>query len=240
MHSLPDGFTIERFADRTEVHYRGENVLSRGGCKMKYLEVRDRATFIPVVAFVPHEVLFGAASQFALSEPWRVRSVEYGIGRVGFPTTRVERPGVDPVVVVRLDNVAAESDSEGWQSSARTMREAHRFIEENYDDLRTGDVVDVEFALGETTKKKTPEALDFPCNERGAPTKVFRYAPKYRPAGYATVPDGYRIVERGTGGHYPKRIDLPEGKTVFGVVEYDRKLSEKEVADYELTEIAPF
>ena len=207
---------------------------------MKYLEVRDSGTFIPVVAFVPHEVLFDATSRFALSEPFRVRTVRYALEKSGFRAYREDRPGNEQVIVVRLDNVAATSDPFDWPASSRTISQAHSYIIDNYDELRSGDVVDVEFILGETKQRKSPEALGFPCEERGAPTKVFRYSPKYRPPGYATVPDGWRLAERGTGGHFPKRLDLPEGKTLFGVVEYDRKLSEKDVEDYELTEIAPF
>jgi hypothetical protein len=202
---------------------------------MKYLEVRDRATFIPVVAFCSYEVVFAADSQYALSEPQRSRIVGYGIARNGFRVARGEHPGDDQVIVVRLDNVAATADPYDWTNGARTIREAHNYITANYQELRDGDVIDVEYILQETASKKRSEALD--DSPVGKAPKTYRYAPQYRPPGYATVPDGWRTVERGTGGHFPRRTDLPEGKTVFGIIEYDRQLTQKEIDDYELTEV---
>jgi len=196
---------------------------------MKYLEVRDRATFIPVVAFCPHELVF------ALSEPRRSQIVAYGIAKNGFRVTRDPHPGDDQVIVVRLDNVAATADAYDWNGDSRTMREAHNYIAAKYQDLRDGDVIDVEYILQETASKKRSEALD--DTPAGEAPKTYRYAPQYRPPGYATVPEGWRTVERGTGGHFPRRTDLPEGKTVFGIIEYDRQLTQKEIDDYELTEV---
>lgn len=40
----------------------------------------------------------------------------------------------------------------------RTYKIAHHYIEENFDRLQDGDVVDVEFILGETQEPKKPEA----------------------------------------------------------------------------------
>lgn len=40
----------------------------------------------------------------------------------------------------------------------RTMTVAHQYIESNFDQLNNGDVVDVEFILGETSVPKRSEA----------------------------------------------------------------------------------
>lgn len=39
------------------------------------------------------------------------------------------------------------------QGDCRTMRTAHHYIRENWDTLKSGDIIDVEFILGETTEK---------------------------------------------------------------------------------------
>jgi len=197
---------------------------------MKYLEVRDAGTFIPVVAFLPYEVSFAGLSEFALSDPARCRVIDYGLGRSGWPTVYQSAPPA--IVVVRLDNVAAKSDPYEWPGGSRTMQAAHEEIRRRWGELRSGDVIDVEFFLGEKPTRKVSEALPAPVPETRT---TFRYAPKYRPPGFATVPDGWRLVEKGTGGHFPLRGDLPEGKTVFGVVEYDRRLSDRDVETYELS-----
>jgi hypothetical protein len=41
----------------------------------------------------------------------------------------------------------------------RTMHEAHKYILENFNKLESGDIIDVEFILGETDKPKESERL---------------------------------------------------------------------------------
>jgi hypothetical protein len=43
----------------------------------------------------------------------------------------------------------------------RTYFTAHRYIQENWKNLRSGDVVDVQFILGETEEIKEPEWIDY-------------------------------------------------------------------------------
>ena len=62
----------------------------------------------------------------------------------------------------------------------------------------------------------------------------YLYAPLYRPPGYATVPDGWEVVERGRSYELPLRTDLPMGYHQFGVISYGRKLTDEEVADFQL------
>lgn len=60
------------------------------------------------------------------------------------------------------------------------------------------------------------------------------YTMKYRPPGYATCPEGFTLVESGTGGHFPRRFDLPAGKHAFGVIGYERTLTPRELETYEM------
>ena len=62
----------------------------------------------------------------------------------------------------------------------------------------------------------------------------YLYAPCYRPPGYGTVPPGYSIEERGPELALPLRPDLPMGKHRFGVINYVRRLTDEEVADFQL------
>ena len=72
-------------------------------------------------------------------------------------------------------------------------------------------------------------------DEKGEPHKggkVHRYAPKYRPPMMGTVPVGFRLVEAPRVGQWRK--DIPVSSRMFGVIEYDRPLSDDEVLNYEL------
>lgn len=60
------------------------------------------------------------------------------------------------------------------------------------------------------------------------------YTMKYRPPGFATCPKGYTLLESGTGGHFPLRQDIPRGKHRFGVIGYDRCLTDAELAQWEM------
>jgi len=114
---------------------------------LKYFEVRDSMTFIPVVAFRPSA---GAISQ-GMSDQVR-RIVEHGLSRSGWSR------GASSVIVCRLDRVSAHSDQFEWGNNS-TLYTAHRFIADNWDDLVTGAVIDVEFILGEKSTVKVSEAL---------------------------------------------------------------------------------
>lgn len=62
------------------------------------------------------------------------------------------------VILCRLDGVEAQYDSFAWPNQ-RTMGEAHRHIINNWYGLETGQVIDVQFVLGETTAPKVSERL---------------------------------------------------------------------------------
>ena len=103
--------------------------------KTKMFEVRDRGTYIPVVAvkLVTDDI-----------------SEEYMLRRAGYSNY------YPAIIVARIDDVEAHNDAYNW-ADTRTLREAHGYIAKNFDRLKSGDVVDIEFILGETTVCKKSE-----------------------------------------------------------------------------------
>lgn len=95
----------------------------------KIFEVRDEATNIGVLA--------------TRIKP-EVDAEEYEILRTGYASGRL-------VIVTTLASCKSANDPHEWRKDGtRTMFEAHRYIEEHFDELNSGDVVDVRYILGET------------------------------------------------------------------------------------------
>lgn len=116
----------------------------------KMFEVRDRSTFIPVLAICP-----GGRYSPAMSTPER-----HLWGRAGYGTTLEALSGY--VLLARI--VGGETDLKydpySWDMSrGRSMSQAHVYIGEHWDELTSGDVIDVEFILGETAAPKVSERL---------------------------------------------------------------------------------
>jgi hypothetical protein len=103
--------------------------------KTKLLEVRDKATFIPVAATHLH----GENAQ-----------QRYLLHRVG-----LGGPDAYQVHLMRLHDGTGHHDCYHW--GGRTMPVAHNYIEQHFDELNDGDVVDVEFILGESAAPKVSE-----------------------------------------------------------------------------------
>jgi hypothetical protein len=108
----------------------------------KILEIRDSMTFIPALAV-----------KMVADNPTQ----HFYLHRTGYATA------TEPIIVLmRLSDHKAASDPYGWPTligSTRTMMVAHEWIQEHFDHLSDGDVVDVEFILGETAAPKTTERL---------------------------------------------------------------------------------
>ena len=105
--------------------------------EVKMLEVRDAGTFIPVLCIRP--VPDNAEQRYLLR-------------RDGYSGTENE----SCIIVVKAQCQGCSYDPYDWKDS-RTMANAHYYIEHNWSTLRDGDVVDVEFILGETQSKKLSE-----------------------------------------------------------------------------------
>lgn len=104
----------------------------------KAFEIRDAATFIPVIA-----------TALRSERPEEA----YLLGRAGFLTYN---PPV--VMVTRLNDFNSAHDPCDWMN--RTMRVAHDYIDQHLDELETGAVIDVQFILGERSEPKASERLE--------------------------------------------------------------------------------
>lgn len=111
--------------------------------QIKMFEIRDRATYIPAIAIK----LDGETNE----------AEEYMLQRAGFGKADT-RANKNYVFFINADNNECQLDPFKW--SNRTMTEAHHYVERNFDTLKSGDVIDVEYILGETGIKKRSERFD--------------------------------------------------------------------------------
>ncbi len=113
---------------------------------IKLFEVRDRATAIPCFGILM-EPGYGLLSQESiLAEDFLLKRAGYG---AGYPL----------VLFGRLEGDECHYDPYSWRANPRTLRSAHVYISENWATLRSGDVVDVEFILGESKEPKKSERV---------------------------------------------------------------------------------
>jgi hypothetical protein len=109
--------------------------------QVKLFEVRDRATFIPVLAVR----LLPSTDQ----ESWLLAESGYGLCR--------ECQG-NYILLMRLHGGSDqyESSPHYWGGS-RTMKTAHEHIIDNWWNLQSGAVIDVEYVLGEAPVPKVSQ-----------------------------------------------------------------------------------
>lgn len=102
--------------------------------EIKFIEVRDRATTIPALAIS----ISKADGRLA----WRA----------GFGEFRC-------IYFLNLAKAEAQYDPWSWNQErlGRTMHVAHLYVTENFEHLKSGQVVDVEYILNETDAPKEPE-----------------------------------------------------------------------------------
>lgn len=106
--------------------------ISLSSLENKVLEVRDSGTHIDVLA-IRMQARNGVQDYYIHR-------------RGGYP------PNGSCIAVVRVDDCNGNCDPYAW--SNRTMATAHHYIYDHFDELADGDVIDVEFILGETQVKK--------------------------------------------------------------------------------------
>jgi len=107
----------------------------------KIFEVRDEGTHITLVAICmqPHRIRMNKAEIYCLR-------------RAGY--------GWDLRLILCTDahgSVKAECDPYNWSRAGRSIPHAHSYIQENWDKLQSGDVIDVQFILNETETAKESE-----------------------------------------------------------------------------------
>jgi len=96
----------------------------------KIVEIRDRATFIPALA-------------------WKVQP-ESALQKVLFKSIGYYQPCIMLMSIQAPNHSARYSDD--WGKHGRTMGTAHKWIEENFDNIVDCQVIDVEYILGEVEK----------------------------------------------------------------------------------------
>ena len=111
--------------------------------EVKCLEIRDCNTFIPVICLRP----------VPNNEEQR-----YLLRRDGYSGRADEQC----IIMIDAQCRGAAYDPYDWVKDHRTKRTAHLYIEQNWHKLTDGDVVDVQYILGETTESKASERVDFP------------------------------------------------------------------------------
>ena len=109
--------------------------------RVKTLEIRDKATFIPMLCVDMNP-----------DKNANYTGQRYLMRRVGYPCD--DRPNI-LMTNLSADGGAAWNDPHAW--GGRTRPVAHKHIIEHWAELNDGDVIDVEFILGETTQPKLSE-----------------------------------------------------------------------------------
>lgn len=123
------------------------------------LEIRDRGTFIPALAvkMVPTIGETDMDTDAYERERYLLRRAGFNFDNTSVILCRMEASGVDR---------NATYDPWAWGSGARTMTVAHQYIEQNFDHLSSGDVIDVEYVLRETKEAKRSERLTHPNTDQ--------------------------------------------------------------------------
>jgi hypothetical protein len=107
--------------------------------RVKFIEIRDKATFIPAVAI--DMSLTGNSYD------------DYLLRRAGYGA------GMRCILLTRLDGgTKAYYDCYDWGD--RTWKVAHNYIAEHWNDIADAEVIDVQFILGETIERKVSERYD--------------------------------------------------------------------------------
>lgn len=108
--------------------------------QIKLLEVRDEGTFIPMLCVDMNPTSSDPIARL------------YLLQRCGYPCDG--RPNI-AITPLGCDGEPCTNDYWAWGD--RTRHIAHKHITENWGDLSDGDVIDVQFILGETSAPKKAE-----------------------------------------------------------------------------------
>lgn len=109
--------------------------------EVKCLEIRDVGTFIPVICIRP--VAENDAQCYLLRrDGYRADAGEYC------------------VIYINAQCRGVAYDCYDWPANPRTHRTAHKYIRDHWHELTDGDVIDLQFILGETTAPKASERLE--------------------------------------------------------------------------------
>lgn len=105
----------------------------------KLFEVRDRSTFIPCLG-----ILLEANCE----------KEKYLLRQAGFALDR------EYILFHPLTKNEINYDIYEWSTGGRTIAHAHEYVIKNWHKLESGQVIDVEFILGETKEPKQSERME--------------------------------------------------------------------------------
>lgn len=108
--------------------------------RIKFLEIRDKGTFIPAVA-IDCSMSGNSFDDYLLS-------------RAGYGSTRC-------ILLTSLQG-GREANYDPYDWGDRTWKIAHHYIEAHWDEIADAEVIDVEFILGESTQQKDSERYTEP------------------------------------------------------------------------------
>lgn len=125
--------------------------------EVKAVEIRDRATFIPALAIrlgPIHNRLWPEQDEDAFQE---IREAErYLLSRSGYGQTPERQCEFLYIINLQTGQVSLHSDGGTWVG---TVGRAAQWLRENWEEFKSGSVVDCEFIRGETKEPKTSERL---------------------------------------------------------------------------------
>ena len=111
---------------------------------IKVLEIRDRATCFSAMAIKMVRAAYHATNRVDGVNWANVQAAHLSRSGYGF-----EYPSI---MFCNMNGGKISYDPYSWVD--RTYHAAHKYVRDNFDTLKEGDVVDVEFILGETTQPK--------------------------------------------------------------------------------------
>ena len=121
--------------------------------EVKLFEVRDRATFMPVMAIRLTKLLTGDSPDYTDKQEEAERFL---LARAGYGTEH----GVQEKYILLLPLAGGHGT---WTSDPYderpTLQQAHLHILNNWNWLKTGDVIDVEYITGQTSSPKVSERI---------------------------------------------------------------------------------
>jgi hypothetical protein len=117
----------------------------------KILEIRDKATFFPVVC-----VNMNPGNENTLPRGFpQYESQLYLLRRCGYPCDN--RPNI---LYVRAAADGRPASNDPYFFGDRTNQVALNYIIDHWDEIEDGDVIDVEYILGEAPQKKVSERYE--------------------------------------------------------------------------------
>lgn len=125
--------------------------------KVKTLELRDEGTFIALLAVDMNPNQYPLASMDPLDKAEDTESRQnqrYLLRRVGYSCD-----GRPNILITKLSGDGSKASNDPYFWGDRTMSVAHDYIIKHWNELRDGDVVDVQFILGETATPKISERV---------------------------------------------------------------------------------